>query len=102
MRNLFDTKWALRFDEGEVNIRCISNTEAACFSLLVKLRHLDPLQDVRMHVAADNLSVTLSWKKPYAAVRRSVVEWFPEGHTMELRWVGLGRNENHTVITGGY
>ncbi|KAL3047532.1 hypothetical protein OYC64_021684 [Pagothenia borchgrevinki] len=65
----------------------------------VKLRHLDPLQDVRMHVAADNLSVTLSWKKPYAAVRRSVVEWFPEGHTMELRWVGLGRNENHVVIT---
>ncbi|KAK5930943.1 hypothetical protein CgunFtcFv8_027137 [Champsocephalus gunnari] len=63
----------------------------------VKLRHLDPLQDV--HKVADNLSITLSWRKPYAAVRRSVVEWFPKGHTMELRWVGLGRNENHVVIT---
>ncbi|KAK5870005.1 hypothetical protein PBY51_024672 [Eleginops maclovinus] len=64
----------------------------------VKLRHLKSFQDV--HVAAENLSVTLSWRKPDSAARQSLVEWFPEGLKLEeLRWVRLGSNENHVVIT---
>ncbi|XP_044056741.1 interleukin-12 receptor subunit beta-2 [Siniperca chuatsi] len=58
-----------------------------------------PLQDVQ--VTAGNH--TISWSKPETAPLHAayVVEWYPEGHKLEeLRWVRLGRNENHAVITG--
>ncbi|XP_042340081.1 interleukin-12 receptor subunit beta-2 [Plectropomus leopardus] len=66
----------------------------------VKVRQLQPPQDVR--VTADKQSVTISWRKHDTAPPDSeyVVEWFPEGHKLEeLRWVRLGRNDNHTVVT---
>nr|XP_046246522.1 interleukin-12 receptor subunit beta-2 [Scatophagus argus]XP_046246523.1 interleukin-12 receptor subunit beta-2 [Scatophagus argus] len=53
--------------------------------------------------AADSHSVTISWRKPETAPRHTayVVEWYPEGHKLEeLRWVRMGRNENHAVLIG--
>lgn len=57
-----------------------------------------------MQVRASNHSVTISWRKPETARQHAVhvVEWYPEGHKLEeLRWIRLGRNDNHAVITGG-
>ncbi|XP_054458660.1 interleukin-12 receptor subunit beta-2 [Anoplopoma fimbria] len=67
----------------------------------VNAQQLAPLKDVK--VTADNRSVTISWRKHVAAPLHAayVVEWYPEGHKLEeLRWVRLGRNDNHTVVTG--
>ncbi|XP_032381522.1 interleukin-12 receptor subunit beta-2 [Etheostoma spectabile] len=58
-------------------------------------------QDVQ--VTAGNHSVAISWRKHDTAPLRSayVLEWYPEGHKLEeLRWVRLGRNQNHAVVTG--
>ncbi|XP_070689061.1 interleukin-12 receptor subunit beta-2 [Pempheris klunzingeri] len=60
----------------------------------------NPPQDVQ--VTANNHSITISWKKPETAPQHTayVVEWYPEGHKLEeLRWVRLGRNDSHAVIT---
>ncbi|KAA8590054.1 hypothetical protein FQN60_013419 [Etheostoma spectabile] len=57
-------------------------------------------QDVQ--VTAGNHSVAISWRKHDTAPLRSayVLEWYPEGHKLEeLRWVRLGRNQNHAVVT---
>ncbi|XP_076578979.1 interleukin-12 receptor subunit beta-2 [Chaetodon auriga] len=56
-----------------------------------------------VQVTKGNHSVTISWRKPETAPQHAayVVEWYPEGHKLEeLRWVRLGLNDNHTVITG--
>ncbi|KAM7012032.1 interleukin-12 receptor subunit beta-2 [Tautogolabrus adspersus] len=61
----------------------------------------EPTQDV--HVTADSQSVAISWREPQTAPLHAeyVVEWYPEGYKQEeLRWVRLGRNDNHFVITG--
>ncbi|XP_070765147.1 interleukin-12 receptor subunit beta-2 [Enoplosus armatus] len=58
-----------------------------------------PPHDVQ--VTADNH--TISWRMAETAPLHAgyVVEWYPEGHKLEeLRWLRLGRNDNHTVITG--
>uniref|UniRef100_UPI0037E96578 interleukin-12 receptor subunit beta-2 n=1 Tax=Semicossyphus pulcher TaxID=241346 RepID=UPI0037E96578 len=58
-------------------------------------------QDV--HVAVDNHSVTISWRKHGTAPLHAgyVVEWYPEGHKLQaLGWVRLGRNNKHFVISG--
>lgn len=61
-----------------------------------------PLEVVQ--VPASKHSVTISWRKPDTARQTAahVVEWYPEGHKLEeLRWVRLGWNDSHAVITGG-
>ncbi|XP_029285739.1 interleukin-12 receptor subunit beta-2 [Cottoperca gobio] len=65
----------------------------------VKVKQFQSPED--MHVTVDR--VTISWRKHDTAPRHAVyvVEWYPEGHKLEeLRWVKLGRNDNHTVVTG--
>ncbi|XP_042272569.1 interleukin-12 receptor subunit beta-2 [Thunnus maccoyii] len=60
-----------------------------------------PPQDVR--VTKHNPNVTISWSKPETTPLPAayVVEWYPDGHKLEeLRWVRLGGNDNHAVITG--
>ncbi|XP_075943613.1 interleukin-12 receptor subunit beta-2 [Anarhichas minor] len=67
----------------------------------VKIQQLQPPQDVQVN--ADNHSVTISWRKHDTAPPHAVyvVEWYPEGNKLEeLRWVRLGRNDNHAVLTG--
>lgn len=46
---------------------------------------------------------TISWSKPETTLLSAyVVEWYPKGHKLEeLRWVRLGSNDKHTVMTGG-
>ncbi|XP_033477219.1 interleukin-12 receptor subunit beta-2 [Epinephelus lanceolatus] len=66
----------------------------------VNVMQFEPPQDVQ--VSADSQSVTISWRKPDTAPLDAVyvVEWYPEGHKLEeLRWVRLGRNDNHAVVT---
>ncbi|XP_038572258.1 interleukin-12 receptor subunit beta-2 [Micropterus salmoides] len=60
-----------------------------------KVRHP---QDV-LTVTVDNH--TISWSKPETTLLSAyVVEWYPKGHKLEeLRWVRLGSNDNHTVMT---
>ncbi|KAM4629561.1 interleukin-12 receptor subunit beta-2 isoform 2-T2 [Polymixia lowei] len=60
-----------------------------------------PPRDVR--VMADNRSVTIYWRKPETALLPTgyLVEWYPQRQQLEdLKWVRLGRNESHAVITG--
>ncbi|XP_028260511.1 interleukin-12 receptor subunit beta-2 [Parambassis ranga] len=60
----------------------------------------EPLDNV--HVSADNSSITISWTKPESAPSPAayVVEWYPVGHKLaELRWVKVGKDDNHTVIS---
>ncbi|XP_037624766.1 interleukin-12 receptor subunit beta-2 [Sebastes umbrosus] len=64
-------------------------------------QQFEPPRDVQ--VTADNHSVAISWRKPDAAPLHAVyvVEWYPEGQKLEeLRWLRLGRNDNHAVVTG--
>lgn len=73
-------------------------------SLAAKSTQFVPPQDVVRQVTADNHSVTISWRKHDTAPLHSayVLEWYPEGHKLEeLRWIRLGRKDNHAVITGG-
>ncbi|XP_078115485.1 interleukin-12 receptor subunit beta-2 [Sander vitreus] len=68
-----------------------------------KSTQFEPPQDVVRQVTADNHSVTISWRKHDTAPLHSayVLEWYPEGHKLEeLRWVRLGRKDNHAVVTG--
>ncbi|XP_056234743.1 interleukin-12 receptor subunit beta-2 isoform X2 [Seriola aureovittata] len=47
-------------------------------------------------------AVTISWRKPETARLPAayVVEWYPVGLKLEeLRWMRLGRNDNHAVVT---
>nr|XP_019936527.1 PREDICTED: interleukin-12 receptor subunit beta-2-like [Paralichthys olivaceus] len=58
-------------------------------------------QDVQ--VTTGNHNVTISWRKPETALLPAsyVVEWYPKGQKLEeLRWVRLGGNDDHAVITG--
>ncbi|XP_069550903.1 interleukin-12 receptor subunit beta-2 [Brachyistius frenatus] len=61
----------------------------------------EPPQDVR--VTLGNYNITISWRKAKAAPLPSayILEWYPESHKVEeLRWVRLGKNDYHTIITG--
>ncbi|XP_047442367.1 interleukin-12 receptor subunit beta-2 isoform X2 [Mugil cephalus] len=61
----------------------------------------EPPQDVQ--AASGNHSITISWRKPETAPLPAeyVLEWYPEGRKLdELRWVRLGKNESHAVISG--
>uniref|UniRef100_I3J319 Interleukin 12 receptor, beta 2a n=1 Tax=Oreochromis niloticus TaxID=8128 RepID=I3J319_ORENI len=55
-----------------------------------------------LQVTANNSNITISWTKPETAPPPTayVVEWYPDGNKLEeLRWVRLGENENHAVIS---
>ncbi|XP_071343505.1 interleukin-12 receptor subunit beta-2 isoform X2 [Trachinotus anak] len=55
-----------------------------------------------VQVSTVNHSVTISWREPETAPPPAVyvVEWYPEGLKLEeLRWMRLGRNDDHAVIT---
>ncbi|KAM8875222.1 interleukin-12 receptor subunit beta-2 isoform 2-T2 [Spinachia spinachia] len=50
-----------------------------------------------------NHSVCVSWRRPGSSplLAAYVVEWYREGNKMEeLQWVRLGRDDNHTLVTG--
>lgn len=56
-----------------------------------------------LQVTANNSNITISWTKPETAPPPTtyVVEWYPDGNKLEeLRWVRLGENKNHAVISG--
>lgn len=60
----------------------------------------NPPQDVQVTQSSSN--VAISWRRPGTAPSPTgyVVEWFPQGRRLEeLRWVRLGRGDNHTLIT---
>ncbi|XP_030583586.1 interleukin-12 receptor subunit beta-2 [Archocentrus centrarchus] len=65
------------------------------------LTEAKPLHKVQ--VRNDGYNITISWTKPGTAPSPTayLLEWYPEGNKLEgLRWVRLGKNENHTVISG--
>lgn len=73
-----------------------------CFSPVVKPQEVLPPQDVHVTGAGDH-SVCISWRRPDSSplLAAYVVEWYREGNKMEdLQWVRLGRDDNHTVVTG--
>ncbi|KAL6107455.1 il12rb2 [Pungitius sinensis] len=59
-----------------------------------------PPQD--LNVTATNHSVCISWRRPDSSPLHAayVVEWYREDKMEELQWVRLGRDDNHTVLTG--
>nr|XP_040040959.1 interleukin-12 receptor subunit beta-2 isoform X1 [Gasterosteus aculeatus aculeatus] len=68
----------------------------------VKPQEVLPPQDVHVTGAGDH-SVCISWRRPDSSplLAAYVVEWYREGNKMEdLQWVRLGRDDNHTVVTG--
>ncbi|KAM6921143.1 interleukin-12 receptor subunit beta-2 [Xenentodon cancila] len=57
--------------------------------------------DLDLLAKASNHAIAISWRKPETAPTQYVLEWYPEGLKLEeLRWVKLGKNETHAVITG--
>ena len=67
-----------------------------------------PISDEPLEVRLEtmsNHSVAIYWKKTTTTHQHAtayVVEWFPEGYMLEeLRWIRLGTNDSHALITGG-
>uniref|UniRef100_A0A3P9BZZ1 Interleukin 12 receptor, beta 2a n=1 Tax=Maylandia zebra TaxID=106582 RepID=A0A3P9BZZ1_9CICH len=61
-----------------------------------------PKSPNNLQVTANNSNITISWTKPETAPPPTtyVVEWYPDGNKLEeLRWVRLGENKNHAVIS---
>uniref|UniRef100_A0A3Q4IAG5 Interleukin 12 receptor, beta 2a n=1 Tax=Neolamprologus brichardi TaxID=32507 RepID=A0A3Q4IAG5_NEOBR len=68
----------------------------------VTTRRTEAKSPNNLQVTANNSNITISWTKPETAPPPTtyVVEWYPDGNKLEkLRWVRLGENENHAVIS---
>ncbi|XP_063322982.1 interleukin-12 receptor subunit beta-2 [Pelmatolapia mariae] len=68
----------------------------------VTTRRTEAKSPSNLQVTANNSNITISWTKPETAPSPTayVVEWYPDGNKLEeLRWVRLGENKNHAVIS---
>uniref|UniRef100_A0A3P9BZX0 Interleukin 12 receptor, beta 2a n=1 Tax=Maylandia zebra TaxID=106582 RepID=A0A3P9BZX0_9CICH len=68
----------------------------------VTTRRTEAKSPNNLQVTANNSNITISWTKPETAPPPTtyVVEWYPDGNKLEeLRWVRLGENKNHAVIS---
>ncbi|XP_061593779.1 interleukin-12 receptor subunit beta-2 isoform X2 [Cololabis saira] len=77
------------------------NSKGSSPPATITTHHTEDTPLLGLRVTAPNQSISISWRKPETAPSRYVLEWYPEGCKLEeLRWIKLGQNETHTVITG--
>uniref|UniRef100_A0A3Q2VCY4 Interleukin 12 receptor, beta 2a n=1 Tax=Haplochromis burtoni TaxID=8153 RepID=A0A3Q2VCY4_HAPBU len=85
----------------DVTVRA-RNTKGLSPPARVTTRRTEAKSPNNLQVTANNSNITISWTKPETAPPPTtyVVEWYPDGNKLEeLRWVRLGENENHAVIS---